>query len=219
VRRRATLAEGAAARLLRHERAQLAHVCVDGLCLRISSRSTSRRAQRLVPRPCWIVAGAVALEFERPVMSEFEHPRIAMPGIGRYPVLPGTGTRPVMFRYGWSSAIESPHEPGSGAAPAGAVRCERGDRSKAGAVPRICRAVSPDSTRAGPCWHALGSRNQVRRLPHAGASPKRMPGHLHTAGLRLDAALQHHRRCSCSPAGRRPDPGWRSPRRGFARRP
>jgi hypothetical protein len=54
---------------------------------------------------------------------------------------------------------------------------------------------------------------------YAGASPKRTPGHLDTAGLRLDAALSHHRRCSCSPAGRRPDSGRRSCRRGFARRP
>jgi hypothetical protein len=54
-----------------------------------------------------------------------------------------------MFTDGWSFVIESPHEPGSGAAPAGAVRCERGDRRKAGAVPRICRADSPESAREG----------------------------------------------------------------------
>ena len=52
----------------------------------------------------------------------------------------------------------SPHEPGNGAAPAGAVRCERGDRSKAGAVPWIRRAVSPDSARGGPArWVADAS--------------------------------------------------------------
>ena len=49
----------------------------------------------------------------------------------------------------WSSVLESPHEPGSGAPPAGAVRCERGARRKAGAVPWICRAVSPESAREG----------------------------------------------------------------------
>jgi hypothetical protein len=134
-------------------------------------------------------------------------------------MLAGTGVHPVMFRDGWSSVIESPHEPGSGAPPAGTVRCERGARRKGGAIPRICRAVSPGSTRGGPFRRPLGSRDQVRWLPHAGARAKRTTCHLHSCGLGLDTALSADRRCASGPAGERLDPGWRSRRRRFARHP
>jgi hypothetical protein len=56
--------------------------------------------------------------------------------------------------------------------------------------------MSPEAARASSPWRGLDSRNQVRRLPYAGAPAKRTPCHLHTAGLRLDAALPDDRRCA-----------------------
>jgi hypothetical protein len=56
--------------------------------------------------------------------------------------------------------IESPHEPGSGAAPAGAVRCERGDRRKAGALPGFVEPGHPtlcEEAPAGARWVADAS--------------------------------------------------------------
>ena len=101
-------------------------------------------------------------------------------------VLGGTGASGDVQRE-WPSASESCHERGSGAPLA--ARCRPAAGREAGAVPRICRTVSPDAARGGSIRRTLGARDQVRRLPHAGPPANRAACHLHTAGLRLDAAL------------------------------
>jgi hypothetical protein len=73
--------------------------------------------------------------------------------------------------------------------------------------------------RGGSVGRALGSRDQVRRLPHAGAPATRAACHLPTGDLRLEAALPDHRRCARVLAGQRTNPGWRSRGRRLARRP
>jgi hypothetical protein len=78
-------------------------------------------------------------------------------------------------------------------------------------VIRRC-AGRPLQARAGP-------RDQVRRLPHAGAPARRAACHLHAAGARVDAALPEDRRCprgaltrtSSKPAARPGTPSSRKP--------
>jgi hypothetical protein len=86
---------------------------------------------------------------------------------------------PAMFREKWLSMSKSRHEPGSGAARAGASRCKRAARREAGAVPGIRRTVSPYAARGGSIRRALGARDQVRRLPYAGAAARRTACHTH----------------------------------------
>ena len=104
-----------------------------------------------------------------------------------------------------SSVLEFPHSAGSGAPPAGAVRCERGARRKAGAVPRICRAVSPNSAREGSIRRALGSRDQVPPLPHTGAPKKGTACHLHPGRSRRGRCVfsRSPMLCASTPFGRR----------------
>jgi hypothetical protein len=55
-----------------------------------------------------------------------------------------------------------------------------------------------DAARGGSIRRALGTRDQVRWLSHAGAPAKGAACHVHAEGPRLDAALSADRRSGCS---------------------